>query len=111
MASHLEDEPAVPPLVKQLIFRQSPDGKTAQDERPGIEAKRLGGLLPVLPDQLNPLCLFELLFRYDQVWAGPLEYRSGGLKTRVVELRQNDHLVARSGRVIKASFGGSKQGR
>ena len=82
--------------------------QTAKDERPRIEAKRLGGLLPVLPDQLNPLRLFELLFRYDQVWAGPAEYGSGGLKTRVVELRQNDHLVTRSERVIKASFGGSK---
>ena len=65
-------------------------------------------MITILPDQLNPLCLFELLFRYDQVWAGPAEYGSGGLKTRVVELRQNDHLVTRSGRVIKASFGESK---
>jgi hypothetical protein len=48
-------------------------------------------LLTVLPEQLNPLCLFA------------------GLKTRVVELRdKDDHLVTRSRRVIKACFGGSK---
>jgi hypothetical protein len=97
---------AVPPLVKQMIFRETPDRKTAKNERPRIEAQRLGGLFPVLPDQLNPLRLFELLFGYDQVWAGPAEYGSGGLKTRVVELRQNDHLVTRSKRVIKASLEG-----
>ena len=54
-------------------------------------------MITILPDQLNPLRLFELLFRDDQVWAGRAEDGSGGLKTRVVELRQNDHLVTRFG--------------
>ena len=108
MSGHLQYESTVPALVKQLVFWQPADRKAAEDEWPRIEAERLGGLLPVLPDQLNSLCLFQLLFRYDQVWAGPSEDGSGGLKTRVMELRQNDHLVTRSGRVFKASFGGSK---
>jgi hypothetical protein len=110
VSGHLKNESTVSPLVEQLIFGQAADRKTAQHERPGIEAQRLGGLLPALPDQLNPLCLFELLFGYDQVWAGPAEYGSGGLKTRVVELRQNDDLVTRSWRVIKASLEGQNEG-
>jgi len=105
---HLQDELAIPTLIEQLILGQSTDRKTAQDEWFRTEAKSLGRLVAILPDELNPLCLFQLLLRYDEVWAGPSEYGSGGLKTRVMELRQNDHLVTRTGRVIKASFGGSK---
>jgi hypothetical protein len=81
VSGYLEYESTVAPLVKQLVFRQAADRKAAEDEWPRIEAERLGGLLPVLPDQLNPLRLLELLFRYDQVWAGPAEDGSGGLKT------------------------------
>jgi hypothetical protein len=108
VSRHLENKPAIAALVKQLILREPAGRQAAQDERPRIEAKRVDGLLPVLPDQLNPLCLFDLLFRYDQVWASATEYGCGRLKTRVVELRQNDHVVTRSRRVVKASFGGSK---
>ncbi|HUS08660.1 MAG TPA: hypothetical protein VMZ52_20310 [Bryobacteraceae bacterium] len=105
---HLEDEVAISTLIEQLILGQPTDRKTAQYEWSRTEAKRLSRLVAILPDELNPLCLFQLLFRYDEVWAGPSEYGSGGLKTRAMELRQNDHLVTRSERVIKTSFGGSK---
>jgi hypothetical protein len=66
VSGYLKDGSTVSPLVEQLIFGQAADRQAAKDERPGIEAQRLGGLLPVLPDQLNPLCLLEFLFRYDQ---------------------------------------------
>ena len=67
VSGYLEYEATVAALVKQLVFWQAADRKAAEDEWPRIEAERLGGLLPVLPDQLNSLCLFELLFRYHQV--------------------------------------------
>jgi hypothetical protein len=37
VSGDLENEPTGPPLVKQLIFREMPDWKTAQHERPLIE--------------------------------------------------------------------------
>jgi hypothetical protein len=83
VSGYLENESTVSPLIQQLVFRQAADRQAAQDERPRIRAKRLGALLSVLADQLNWLCLLQLRFRYDQVWAGRPEYGSGGLKTRV----------------------------
>jgi hypothetical protein len=108
MSGHLKDEPAVPALVEQLVLWQPADGESAQYEWPRTETKGLARLLAVLTNQLNPPCLLQLLLRYDQVSARLPKNSTGGLKTRVVELGQYDHLVTRSERVVKASFGGSK---
>jgi hypothetical protein len=81
VAGHLQDERAIPTLIEQLVLGQSTYRKTAQYERSRTEAKRLGRLVAILPDELNPLCLFQLLLRYDEVWTGPSENGSGGLKT------------------------------
>ena len=50
-------------------------------------------MVAVLPDQLDPLRLLELLFGYDEVSAGLPEDGTGGLKTRRMGFAQNDHLV------------------
>jgi hypothetical protein len=78
---HLQDELAIPTLIEQLILGQSTDRKTAQYEWSRTEAKSLSRLVAILPDELNPLCLFQLLLRYDKVWARTPENGSGGLKT------------------------------
>ena len=62
---YLQDELAIPTLIEQLILGQSTDRKTAQYEWSRTETKSLGRLVAILPDELNPLCLFQLLFRYD----------------------------------------------
>lgn len=81
MPGHLQYELAIPTLIEQLILGQPADRKTAQYEWSPTEAQSLGRLVAILPNELNPLCLFQLLFRYDEVWASQSEYGSGGLKT------------------------------
>jgi hypothetical protein len=60
---HLQDELAIPTLIEQLILGQPADRKTAQYEWSRTEAKSLGRVVAILPDELNPLCLFQLLLR------------------------------------------------
>jgi hypothetical protein len=109
MASHLKNEPAVPSLIQQLVFREPPDRQSAQDERAGAEAQSLSGLVSVLPNQLDPLSLLQLLFRYDQVSAGLPKNGPSRLKTLRMGLAQTITSSPRLvGRVFKASFEGSK---
>ena len=46
-----------------IVRRQSPDGQSAEDERPGTETEILIGLLPFQPDLFNALNLPVHLFR------------------------------------------------
>jgi hypothetical protein len=62
MTRDLQNEPSIAAFVQQLFIRKPADGKTAKHERPRIEAKALGCLIPVLADELNALRLLEFLF-------------------------------------------------
>ena len=62
MTRDLQNKSPVPAFVQQLVIRQPADGKTAKHERPRVEAKALGCLIPVLANELNSLRLLEFLF-------------------------------------------------
>jgi hypothetical protein len=62
MARDLQHKPSVPAFVQQLVRCELADGQTAKHERPRVEAKALGCLIPVLAHELNALCLLEFLF-------------------------------------------------
>jgi hypothetical protein len=63
----LKDELSVPPLIKELILRQSTDREAAQHERTRTETQDLARVLAAVPNKLNPLCPLELLSRNDQI--------------------------------------------
>ncbi len=53
MAGDLKHEAAVPTLIDELVLRQAPDRKSAENERSGVLAEILRGLLTIDVDQLD----------------------------------------------------------
>jgi hypothetical protein len=62
----LKDKLSVPPLIQQLIFWQTSDGQSAQDERTRTETQILILLFATDADEFDSSRLLELLSRDDE---------------------------------------------
>ena len=67
VASHLEDEPAVPPLMEQATRRRPFNRKTAKDEGARNESHVLLGTVSFQPDASNRFGLAQFPLGDDQV--------------------------------------------
>jgi hypothetical protein len=67
MPGDLKQEPPVPPLIQELVLRQSPDRQAAQDKRARTKAEVLISLLALDPNDLNAADTAELLFGDEKV--------------------------------------------
>jgi hypothetical protein len=66
MAGDLQREVAVPPFINQLLFRQTPNRQSTQDERTRTEAEVLILLLAANANEFDAASLLELLSRDDE---------------------------------------------
>jgi hypothetical protein len=73
MAGDLEDEVPVTMLVKELVFRQAPDGQAAEDKWARAEAQFLGPLLALEADQFDALDPLQFLLGDQKITVELLE--------------------------------------
>jgi hypothetical protein len=67
MPGDLQNELAVPPLMKEAARRRPLDGKSAENKRPGRKAEILPGAFALQPDTFDRLDLAHSPFRNDVV--------------------------------------------